>query len=40
MGEIAGDLTNPGSLWSLWVPFTLYLFILLAAIYFARIKIK
>jgi hypothetical protein len=34
------DLTNPQSLWSLWVPVTLYGFILLAAIYFAKIKIK
>lgn len=31
---------DPSSLWSLWVPIVLLLLIVVAAVYFAQIKIK
>jgi hypothetical protein len=36
----ATAFTDPLNLWSLWVPLLLLVLILLAAVYFVRIKIK
>jgi hypothetical protein len=40
MEEMAIEWTNPHSLWSLCVPLSLFLLILLAAAYFVRIKVR
>ncbi|MGJ3247322.1 MAG: hypothetical protein ACFE0I_14775 [Elainellaceae cyanobacterium] len=36
----SSQLIDPYSLWSLWVPLVLLAFIVMAAVFFARIRIR